>query len=105
MNRKKNSICILAAGMEQFEAKQQQADFSTLETFLAAYLNTPGRKQRKQLAEEFQKRHLELHQFLKSHPDLLTAETELQAMIAGEQNETGSKQISNLLEKLEEGLS
>ena len=103
MNRKKNSIRILAAGMEQFEAKQQQADFSTLETFLSAYLNTPGRKQRKQLAEEF--RHLELHQFLKSHPDLLTAETELQAMIAGEQNETGSKQISNLLEKLEEGLS
>ena len=98
MNRKKNSIRILAAGMEQFEAKQQQADFSTLETFLSAYLNTPGRKQRKQLAEEFQKRHLELHQFLKSHPDL-------QAMIAGEQNETGSKQISNLLEKLEEGLS
>ena len=45
MNRKKNSIRILAAGMEQFEAKQQQADFSTLETFLAAYLNTPGRKQ------------------------------------------------------------
>ena len=88
MNRKKNSIRILAAGMEQFEAKQQQADFSTLETFLAAYLNTPGRKQRKQLAEEFQKRHLELHQFLKSHPDLLTAETELQAMIAGEQNES-----------------
>ena len=87
MNRKKNSIRILAAGMEQFEAKQQQADFSTLETFLSAYLNTPGRKQRKQLAEEFQKRHLELHQFLKSHP------------------ETGSKQISNLLEKLEEGLS
>ena len=41
MNRKKNSIRILAAGMEQFEAKQQQADFSTLETFLAAYLNTP----------------------------------------------------------------
>ena len=75
MNRKKNSIRILAAGMEQFEAKQQQADFSTLETFLSAYLNTPGRKQRKQLAEEFQKRHLELHQFLKSHPDLLTAET------------------------------
>ena len=97
MNRKKNSIHILAAGMEQFEANQQQADFSTLETFLTAYLNTP--------AEEFQKRHLELHQFLKSHPDLLTAETELQAMIAGEQNETGSKQISNLLEKLEEGLS
>ena len=51
MNRKKNSIRILAAGMEQFEAKQQQADFSTLETFLSAYLNTPGRKQRKQLAE------------------------------------------------------
>ena len=25
MNRKKNSIRILAAGMEQFEAKQQQA--------------------------------------------------------------------------------
>ena len=40
MNRKKNSIRILAAGMEQFEAKQQQADFSTLETFLSAYLNT-----------------------------------------------------------------
>lgn len=105
MNRKKNSIRILASGMEQFEANQQQADFSTLETFLTAYLNTPGRKQRKQLAEEFEKRHLELHQFLMSHPELLTAETELQAMITGEQNETGSKQISNLLEKLEEGLS
>ena len=30
MNRKKNSIRILAAGMEQFEAKQQQADCSVL---------------------------------------------------------------------------
>ena len=38
MNRKKNSIRILASGMEQFEANQQQADFSTLETFLTAYL-------------------------------------------------------------------
>ena len=105
MNRKKNSIRILAAGMEQFEAKQQQADFSTLETFLSSYLNTTGRKQLNQLVEDFKNRHLELHQSSQSHPVLLTAEKQLQAMFAVKPHEMGSQKITNFLENPEEGMA
>ena len=57
-SRKKKSIHQLADGILQFEDKRKsipQADFTDLQTFLSAYLNTPEPKKRKKLAEEFRK--------------------------------------------------
>ena len=52
-SRKKKSIHQLADGILQFEDKRKsipQADFTDLQTFLSAYLNTPEPKKRKKLA-------------------------------------------------------
>lgn len=49
-SRKKKSIHQLADGILQFEDKRKsipQADFTDLQTFLSAYLNTPEPKKRK----------------------------------------------------------
>lgn len=76
-SRKKKSIHQLADGILQFEDKRKsipQADFTDLQTFLSAYLNTPEPKKRKKLAEEFRKRHMELYEFLQSNPELIRAE-------------------------------
>ena len=51
-SRKKKSIHQLADGILQFEDKRKsipQADFTDLQTFLSAYLNTPEPKKRKKL--------------------------------------------------------
>lgn len=111
MGRKKKSIAALADGIAKFENGRnavKHADYSDLQTFLSTYLNTPEPKQRKRLAEEFRKRHLELYQFLKKNPQLLSAETDMAAMIqaaaSGNKEETEDKQLTNLFEKLEAGL-
>ena len=83
-SRKKKSIHQLADGILQFEDKRKsipQADFTDLQTFLSAYLNTPEPKKRKKLAEEFRKRHMELYEFLQSNPDLIRAETKITATL------------------------
>jgi len=111
LGRKKKSIAALADGIAKFESGRnvaKQADYSDLKTFLSVYLNTPEPKQRKRLAEEFRKRHLELYQFLKENPQLLSAETDMAAMIQAavsvSKEETEDKQMTNLFEKLEAGL-
>ena len=107
-SRKKKSIHQLADGILQFEDKRKsipQADFTDLQTFLSAYLNTPEPKKRKKLAEEFRKRHMELYEFLQ----LIRAETKitatLQAAASGAAEEDDNGQITNLFEKLQEGLA
>lgn len=111
-SRKKKSIHQLADGILQFEDKRKsipQADFTDLQTFLSAYLNTPEPKERKKLAEEFRKRHMELYEFLQSNPELIQAETKitatLQAAASGAAEEEDNGQITNLFEKLQEGLA
>ena len=108
-SRKKKSIHQLADGILQFEDKRKsipQADFTDLQTFLSAYLNTP---EPKKLAEEFRKRHMELYEFLQSNPELIRAETKitatLQAAASGAAEEDDNGQITNLFEKLQEGLA
>lgn len=110
-SRKKKSINQLAADILQFEDKRKvmkQADFTDLQTFLSVYLNTPEPKKRRRLAEEFKKRHMELYQFLKENHELLTAETEITAMLqaaaSGVTEETDNQQITNLFEMIQEGL-
>ena len=102
-SRKKKSIHQLADGILQFEDKRKsipQADFTDLQTFLSAYLNTPEPKERKKLAEEFRKRHMELYEFLQSNPELIRAETKitatLQAAASGAAEEEDNGQITNL---------
>lgn len=87
---KKKSISTLIEGLSRFEDSKdavKKSDYTDLKTFIKDYLNTSEPKQRKKLAEEFRKRHIELHQFLKDNAELIAAETEMtqtmQAVLSG----------------------
>lgn len=106
---KKKSLTALAEGLSKFEDGRnavKNSDFTDLKTFVKDYLNTPEPKQRKKLAEEFKKRHMELHTFIKKNAELISAETEMtkivQAVLSGEVPETENKQLTNLLEMIGE---
>lgn len=108
---KKQSIKSLADGISKFEDNKnivKKSDFSDFKTFLKHYLNTPEPKQRKKLAEEFRKRHLELYEFLKNNGDLISAETEisgiLNAVLCGDTANSDDKQLTNLFEIIEKGV-
>lgn len=106
---KKKSINALIDGLSKYEDSKnavKNSDFSDLKTFVKDYLNTPEPKQRRKLAEEFKKRHLELYDFLKDNQELISAETEIaktvQAALSGEAPEADNKQFTNLLEMIGE---
>lgn len=110
MNRiKKKSIDALIDGLSRFEDSKnavKNSDFTDLKTFIRDYLNTPEPKQRRKLAEEFRKRHMELYQFIQDNAELISAETEINKIMkaaeSGEAVETDSTQITNLLEMIGE---
>ena len=111
MSIKKQSIKSLADGISKFEDSKnilKKSDFSDFKTFLKNYLNAPETKQRKKLAEEFRKRHLELYEFLKSNSDLISAETEISktvnAVLCGDTSNSDDKQLTNLFEIIEGGM-
>lgn len=88
---KKKSLKSLADGLSKFEDSRnavKNSDFTDLKSFIKDYLNTPEPKQRRKLAEEFKKRHLELYAFIKENADLISAETEItktvQAALSGD---------------------
>ena len=106
---KKKSISTLIEGLSRFEDSKdavKNSDYTDLKTFIKDYLNTSEPKQRKKLAEEFRKRHMELYRFLKDNAELITAETEITKIInaaeAGEQVETDNSRITNLIEMIGE---
>ncbi len=106
---KKKSISTLIEGLSRFEDSKdavKNSDYTDLKTFIKDYLNTSEPKQRKKLAEEFRKRHMELYRFLKDNAELIAAETEITKIInaaeAGEQVETDNSRITNLLEMIGE---
>ncbi len=108
---KKQSIQSLADGISKFETSKnavKKSDFTDLKTFVKQYLNTPEPKQRRKLADEFRKRHLELYQFLKSNGDLISAETEiskiLNAVLSGDTANSDDKQLTNFFEIIEGGM-
>lgn len=83
-NIRKKSIDSIAEGISKFEDSKKtfkNSDYTDLKTFMKDYLNTSEPKQRKKLAEEFKKRHLELYQFLKENSELVSAETEITRII------------------------
>lgn len=86
----------------------KNSDFSDLKTFVGDYLNTPEPKQRKKLAEEFKKRHLELYAFIKENTELISAETEIaktvNAVLDGDTANSDDKQLTNLFEIIEGGV-
>mgnify|MGYP004501008181 FL=1 len=106
---KKKSISTLIEGLSRFEDSKdavKNSDYTDLKTFIKDYLNTSEPKQRKKLAEEFRKRHMELYRFLKDNAELIAAETEITKIInaaeAGEQVETDNSRITNLLDMIGE---
>lgn len=105
MSIKKQSIKSLADGISRFEDSKnimKKSDFSDFKSFLKDYLNTSEPKQRKKLADEFRKRHLELYEFLKNNGDLISAETEiartLNAVLSGDTANSDDKQLTNFFE-------
>ena len=106
---KKKSISTLVEGLSRFEDSKdavKNSDYTDLKTFIKDYLNTSEPKQRKKLAEEFRKRHMELYRFLKDNAELIAAETEITKIMnaaeAGEQVETDNSRITNLREMIGE---
>lgn len=106
---KKKSLKSLADGLSKFEDSKnavKNSDFTDLKSFIKDYLNTPEPKQRRKLADEFKKRHLELYAFIKENSDLISAETEItkivQAALSGETPEADNRQLTNLLEMIGE---
>lgn len=99
MNRiKKKSIDSLIDGLSKYEDNRsavKNADFTDLKTFLKKYLNTPEPKQRKKLAEEFKKRHMELYIFIKENQELISAEAEIsktvQSVLKATESDTDSE--------------
>lgn len=88
---KKKSLKSLADGLSKFEDSKnavKNSDFTDLKSFIKDYLNTPEPKQRRKLADEFKKRHIELYAFIKENSDLISAETEItkivQAALSGD---------------------
>lgn len=110
-NIRKKSIDSIAEGISKFEDSKKtfkNSDYTDLKTFMKDYLNTSEPKQRKKLAEEFKKRHLELYQFLKANSELVSAETEIVKLISsamsGDTSVSDGKQLTNLFEIIGEGL-
>lgn len=106
---KKKSLDALISGLSKYEDSKntvKNSDFTDLKSFVKDYLNTPEPKQRKKLAEEFRKRHMELYEFLKGNAALVSAETEINKIInaaeTGEKVETDAGKITNLLEMIGE---
>lgn len=111
MGRKKKSIKALAEGMKAYEDKRkdmQDADFTDLESFRSTYLNEPDPKRRRKLAEEYKKRHAELAAFLDENGDLVSYDAKISATVqtaaSGIAEETDNTEVTNLFEKIREGL-
>lgn len=111
MSIKKKSVKSLADGIFKLEDSKnavKNSDYTDLNTFIKDFLNTPEAKQRRKLAEEFKKRHLELYEFIKTNASLIAAETEIaktvNAALAGEEQAADNKQLTNLLEMIAQSM-
>lgn len=104
MEIKEDKIHKLREKINKFEEKRKN-EYSDFKNFLKIYLNTPEKNEREKLAEEFRARHMELHNFLKNNPELISAESEMVKMINGnfsEKSGKNQKKSTNFFEILEE---
>ena len=111
MSIRKQSIKSLSDGISRFENSKnvlKNSDFSDFKQFLKTYLNTSEPKQRRKLADEFRKRHLELYEFLKNNQELVSAETEISKTVndifSGNTAVSDNRQLTNLFEIIERGV-
>ncbi|MDE6034570.1 MAG: hypothetical protein K2G36_01490 [Ruminococcus sp.] len=61
------------SGFEKF----QKVDYTNCKTFFESFLNTSDPDKRRQIAEEFKKRHTELYNFVKNNQELISAEADI----------------------------
>lgn len=108
---KERSTKGLISGLTKFEDSKnvlKTADFKDLKSFIEVFLNTSDKKQRRKLADEFKRRHMELYQFIKDNSELINAETEVSKIVTntlnGNVTESENAEISNLFKIIEEGL-
>ncbi len=111
MNIRKKSVKMLYEGTKKngsFPTPVEKADFSDFKAFLKTFLNTSEQCRRKEIAEEFRKRHLELYEFLKENREIISAETEISKTIndvlSGNTVGSEDRHLSNLFEIIEDGL-
>lgn len=105
---KERSTKSLIDGLKKYEDSKLNVNMEDLKSFMSAFLNTSDKKQRRKLADEFKRRHMELYQFIKDNEDLINAETEVSKIVTntlnGNTTETENTEISNLFKIIEEGL-
>lgn len=105
---KERSTKNLIEALKKYEDSKSNANMEDLKSFMSAFLNTSDKKQRRKLADEFKRRHMELYQFIKGNEDLINAETEVSKIVTnalnGNTTETENTEISNLFKIIEEGL-
>lgn len=105
---KERSTKNLIEALKKYEDSKSNANMEDLKSFMKVFLNTSDKKQRRKLAEEFKRRHLELYQFIKGNEELINAETEVSKIVTnainGNTAETENAEISNLFKIIEEGL-
>ena len=106
---KERSTKNLIEALKKYEDSKSNANMEDLKSFMKVFLNTSDKKQRRKLAEEFKRRHLELYQFIKGNEELINAETEVSKIVTnainGNTAETENAEISNLFKIIEEGLN
>ena len=105
---KERSTKNLIEALKKYEDSKSNANMEDLKSFMSAFLNTSDKKQRRKLADEFKRRHMELYQFIKDNGELINAETEVSKIVTNAINgntvETENAEISNLFKIIEEGL-
>lgn len=105
---KERSTKNLIEALKKYEDSTSNANMEDLKSFMSAFLNTSDKKQRRKLADEFKRRHMELYQFIKDNGELINAETEVSKIVTNAINgntvETENAEISNLFKIIEEGL-
>lgn len=106
---KERSTKNLIEALKKYEDSKSNANMEDLKSFMSAFLNTSDKKQRRKLADEFKRRHMELYQFIKDNGELINAETEVSKIVTntlnGNVTESENAEISNLFKIIEEGLN
>lgn len=93
----KQKIYELSEKISKFE-RSKKSDFSDLKDFLKIYLNTETKSGREKLGEKFRERYLELYDFLKKNPELISAENEISKISSGDFSEKDCEKVTNFFE-------
>lgn len=102
MSEKLGKIRKLSEKISKFE-ESRKPDFSDLKNFLKIYANTSDKEKRAELAETFKARRLELCDFLRKNPDLISAENEIKKLTTGNFCDAENlDKITNFFEIIEE---